>query len=185
MVILAVYVLGGDNRSIDTEEVAVKAHDLAPGMFSWQKYPEQINLELVRVTLSDAKKPKYGSLLQGSGREGWRLSSKGLNWASNQGRELLEAGLKWDRGDRKVGSAEITRKRREKTRLLSSRAWLDWSNGELPSVKDARDLFRIDEYSTKKMLEIKIVRLQSLFENDEKVHPFLQQMGDLVLETSE
>src|SRR5258708_38983805 len=52
------YLLGGASRSIDTEAVAVKRHELAGSLFSWQKYKEQINLELVRVSLSDAKKAK-------------------------------------------------------------------------------------------------------------------------------
>ena len=47
MVTLAVYRLGGAQRAVDTEDVAVEAHKLAPGRFSWRKYPDQINLELI------------------------------------------------------------------------------------------------------------------------------------------
>src|SRR5215472_10188888 len=81
VVTLAVYLLGGGQRAIDTEDVAVEAHRLAPGRFTWTKYPDQINLELVRVYLSDAKKPEKGAMLLGSGRTGWRLSQRGLKWA--------------------------------------------------------------------------------------------------------
>jgi hypothetical protein len=77
IVILAVHLLGGDQHAVDTEDVAIKAHELAPGRFSWRKYPEQINLELVRVYLSDAKKPEKGGLLLGSGRTGWSLTTHG------------------------------------------------------------------------------------------------------------
>src|SRR5689334_18326851 len=56
IVSLAVYRLGGAQRAVDTEDVAVEAHRIAPGRFSWKKYPDQINLELIRVFLSDAKK---------------------------------------------------------------------------------------------------------------------------------
>jgi len=77
---MAVYLLGGTTRAIDTEDIAKKCHELAPTLFSWQKHKDQINLELVRVSLSDAKKQKNGALLIGSGREGWRLSPKGLDW---------------------------------------------------------------------------------------------------------
>ncbi|MCI0590121.1 MAG: hypothetical protein L0Y67_00690 [Gammaproteobacteria bacterium] len=185
VVVLAVYVLGGDAKSIDTEEVAVKCHELAPGMFSWQKYPEQINLELVRVRLSEAKNPKCGALLTGSGRQGWRLSAKGLRWATSRGKELLREGLQWNTESQKAGSVDTVRKRREKTRLFASSAWKNWSDGQPLSVRDARDLFRIDEYSTGKMLEIKVVRLQSLFEDDEAMGRFLKEAGNLVLETGE
>ena len=69
IVTLAVYLLGGDQKVIDTEDVAVKAYQLAPGRFSWRKYPDQVNLELVRVYLSAGKKPSRGAWLEGSGRE--------------------------------------------------------------------------------------------------------------------
>ena len=36
LVTLAVYLLGGDQHAVDTEDVAIKAHELAPGRFSWQ-----------------------------------------------------------------------------------------------------------------------------------------------------
>src|ERR671916_3010903 len=82
VVVLAVYVLGGDQTPVDTEDAAMKANELAPGRFTWRKYPGQVSLEHVRVFLSDAKKPKYGSLLAGDGTKGWRLTPTGAAWAS-------------------------------------------------------------------------------------------------------
>src|SRR4051794_5780323 len=79
LVTLAVYRLGGAQRAVDTEDIAVEANKLAPGRFSWRKYPDQINLELIRVHLSDAK--KRNGMLIGAGRTGWRLTQEGLNWA--------------------------------------------------------------------------------------------------------
>jgi hypothetical protein len=67
IVTLAVYLLGGDSKRIDTEDVAVKANELAPGRFAWRKYPNQINIENVRTFLSDAKKPKNGAYTLSSG----------------------------------------------------------------------------------------------------------------------
>lgn len=182
VILLAVYKLGGDKKSIDTEDVAVLAQEIAPGMFSWQKYPDQINLELVRVTLSDAKKPKNDSLLTGSGREGWRLSSRGLQWFTSRGKSLLADNVVWIKHESKAGSVDIMRKRREMSRLLTSHAWYTWSDEEKLSVRDACDLFRIDEYTTGKMVEIKVVRLQSLFYEDVEISRLLKQAGDLVLE---
>ncbi len=69
--------------------------------------------------------------------------------------------------------------------MFASPAWKNWSDGQPISVSDARSLFRIDEYSTGKMLEIKVVRLQSLFEDDEAMSRFLFETGNLVLETGE
>src|SRR5512139_1564750 len=78
IVTLAVYLLGGDSEYADTEDIAVKVNDLARGRFTWRKYPDQINIENIRAFLSDAKKPKNGAYLLGSGKEGWLLTEKGL-----------------------------------------------------------------------------------------------------------
>lgn len=70
IVTLAVFLFGGDSRCIDTEDIAVKANEIAPGRFTWRKYRDQINIEQVRAFLSDAKKAKNGAYLSGSGIDG-------------------------------------------------------------------------------------------------------------------
>jgi len=42
--ILSVYLLGGESKYIDTEDIAIKADALAPGRFLWRKYKNQINM---------------------------------------------------------------------------------------------------------------------------------------------
>jgi len=182
VVMLAVYLLGGEKRSIDTEDVAIKSHELAPGMFSWQKYPDQINLEIVRVNLSNAKKPEYREMLSGSGREGWRLTSRGIDWIASDGQLLLEQdALSWDSKRTNAGSVDSVRKRREKKRILSSSAWASWNDGEPLNQQETQLIFRIDEYATEKMAEIKIVRMRSLFEEDEEIGAFLREAAKHVL----
>jgi hypothetical protein len=44
IVTTAVYLLGGDRQHVDTENVAVKANELAPGRFTWRKYRDQISI---------------------------------------------------------------------------------------------------------------------------------------------
>jgi hypothetical protein len=186
IVVLAVQLLGGDRKAVDTEDIAVKSHELAPGIFSWRKYPEQINLELVRVALSDAKKRSYGQLLSGSGREGWRLSPDGIDWIASTGNALVAEGpVQIDRDRLSAGSVDSVRKRREKMRILSSAAWKSWIEQKTISLSDARNLFRIDEYATSKMLDNKIVRLRSQFEDDELIGPFIRRAVELILDTKE
>jgi hypothetical protein len=53
IVTLAVYLLGGDSKRIDTEDVAVKSNELAPGRFTWRKYADhfaQVFRRVVGVT---------------------------------------------------------------------------------------------------------------------------------------
>jgi hypothetical protein len=182
VVALAVYLLDGGRRSVDTEDIAVKCHELAPALFSWQKHKDQINLELVRVSLSDAKKLKNGGLLTGSGREGWRLSSKGLDWlATKTSAQIRNFRNEIRRGGSKAGSIDAVRRQRERDRLVLSEAWRDWSEQGSLALRHARQVFRIDEYTTEKMLEIKISRLRAMFENDAEVTKFLEAAGIVLI----
>lgn len=181
--VLAVYMLGGASRSIDTEDVAIKCHELAPTLFSWQKHKDQINLELVRVNLSNAKKTQNGSLLSGSGREGWRLNSRGVDWITGTGQALIRnIKGKSIQTESKAGSIDAVRKQRERARLIATDAWHTWSSGGPLTIIQARQLFRIDEYATSKMLEIKIARLRAMFEGDSEMSKFLEMAGRLVME---
>jgi hypothetical protein len=69
IVTLAVYLLGGEAHKVDTEDIAKKSNELAPGRFTWRKYSDQINIEHIRAFLSDAKKPKNGAYLTGVGNQ--------------------------------------------------------------------------------------------------------------------
>lgn len=179
---IAVYLLGGATRAIDTEDAAIKCHELAPNLFSWQKHKGQINLELVRVSLSDAKKQKYAGLLSGSGREGWRLTSRGVDWMARIGQALLATQLKDPKyGHSKAGSIDAVRREREKNRLLASAGWQEWRASRLVDQRTAREVFRVDEYTTEKMLAIKVARLRAMFEGDEQLDPFLVAAGRAVL----
>lgn len=182
VVTVAIYILGGATRSIDTEDAAVKCFELAPPLFSWQKYKDQINLELVRVCLSNAKKEKNGALLSGSGREGWRLSSKGLDWVHAGGRAVVLAVKGGHKARRsKAGSIDAVRRQRERDRLLSSEAWIEWSSSGVVPIRAARAIFRIDQYTSKKMLEIKVARLRAMFEDDDELSTFLIEAFKSVL----
>jgi len=184
IVTLAVFLLGGDQHAIDTEDVAVKAHDLAPGRFSWRKYPKQINLELVRVYLSDAKKSDKGAMLSGSGRTGWRLTQNGLLWAGESAKDLPIADLSRSRTQSRSGSVDEQRWRRERARILRTDAWQSWEEGRRQiSTRDACAVYRIDSYATGALRETKITRLRSLFSEDPEIAPFLDHLASLVSET--
>ena len=184
--VLSVYLLGGATRSIDTEDAAVKCHQLAARLFSWQKHKEQINLELVRVSLSDAKKAKNGGLLSGSGREGWRLSSRGLDWI----RAREDAGGQFaarerQQGSSKAGSIDSVRRERERQRVLASEAWQGWKESGAVSTRAAQQIFRIDEYTTERMVAIKVARLRAMFDAQDELSRFLSNVSQKVLKGGE
>ena len=181
LVTLAVYLLGGDQHPVDTEDIAVKVHELAPTRFSWRKYPEQINLELIRVYLSDGKKPDKGGFLDGSGKTGWSLTAKGVNWVKTSGLQLIGGSLDRPREETGGGSVDEQRWRRERQRVITTRAWSQWSSGVRDiSVRDAEEVFRIDSYAVGRMRTLKVTRLRKLFEQDKDISEFLHHMSGIV-----
>ena len=181
VVTLAVYLLGGDHDAIDTEDVAVKAHELAPSRFAWRKYPNQINLELVRVYLSDAKKLQKGKMLSGSGRTGWRLTQDGLKWAQQAAQQTDTADFSRSRSQSRSGSVDEQRWRRERSRIQGTDAWQLWETGEREiSTSDARIVFRIDSYAVGALRETKMTRMLSLFSEDPELAPFLTHIASIL-----
>jgi hypothetical protein len=178
LVTLAVFLLGGDRKPVDTEDVAVKCHELAPTRFSWRKYPQQINLELVRVYLSAAKNPSKGGFLDGSGKTGWTLTGKGLQWAKQAAERLGAQQLDRRREETGGGPRDEQRWRRERDRLLSTTAWRHWSTGthDVP-LREAKDVFRIDSYAVGRLRDLKVNRVLAMFADDAELMPFLEAMA--------
>jgi hypothetical protein len=176
----AVSLLGGGHRRVDTEDIAYKAFQLAPKRFSWRKYPQQINLELVRVYLSDAKKPEHGEMLTGSGRTGWSLTRKGLAWIASARSRLRELKSTEPRtGAFRAGSVDSSRYDRERKRILSLPAWARWSEGDKSIVlAEAREVFRLDSYATSSVREAKLTRLREMFGEDKELNSFLDHLSE-------
>jgi hypothetical protein len=163
-------------------------HELAPGRFSWRKYPEQINIELVRVYLSCAKDSQHGELLLGSGRTGWTLTKAGLEWAEEVGRRFVGRDLTRHREQLKSGSIDESRWHRERARIQSTAAWIHWcAQGQEPSRREAAEVFRIDSYaeSEERIKVMKINRLRSMFDEDQAIRPFLNHLVELLEQPEE
>jgi hypothetical protein len=178
IVILAVYLLGGDYKYVDTEDVAVKANEMANGRFAWKKYPDQINIELIRVNLSNAKKPSNGSYLHGSGNEGWQLSKSGLKFAKDRIRHLKNADLSRKPVDKK----EIAWRRQEKSRMIGTTAFkkVSLNNEDTVTAQEAEAFFRIDDYVTGKAREIKLTRIVNAFGDDSDLGKAIKTLAEKV-----
>jgi len=164
IVVIAVFLLGGRTHAIDTEDVAVKANELAPGRFIWKKYPDQINLEIIRVYLSDAKKKAKGSYLSGSGTDGWLLTESGLRFARKHIKALSSNSLARESIDLK----EKRWRRGERARLLGSDAYQKFMAGGIESVlpAEAAAFFRVDDYVAPEMRRRRITRIINAFGED-------------------
>jgi hypothetical protein len=177
MVTLAVYQLGGDLHAIDTEDIAVKANELAPGRFTWRKYQEQINIETVRKRLWDATRPDKGAYLRGTERQGWRLTEAGLDFARRFTADIPPA-----RGGRRLSRQEQHWLATERGRLLTSPALAAFQRAgpEAVSRQDAEAFFRVDDYVTGAAREAKIDRLLNAFVDDADLGPAIRQLAAVV-----
>jgi hypothetical protein len=164
IVTLAVYLVGGDTQRVDTEDIAIKANELAPGRFTWRKYPNQINIDTVRKRLWDAATPAKGQYLTGSEKEGWMLTSAGLTFATSNIASAESADLSKER----LGLRQKQWLRNERARMLSTEAFAKIQNGATDAVttREAEEFFRIDAYVSSNSREQKITRALSAFGND-------------------
>jgi hypothetical protein len=171
IVTLAVLLAGGDSAPVDTEDVAIKASGMAPGRFTWRKYKDQINIDIVRKRLWDARRPDKNGWLMGSEREGWTLTQKGLDFARGAAARL---------GNVVVASERMTLKERqwlnsERRRLIGSEASEVYRKEGPEGItrRQAEAFFRLDDYVLGSLRERKIVRLLKAFPDD-------PELGDVV-----
>jgi hypothetical protein len=178
IVTLAVYLLGGDTQRVDTEDIAIKANELAPGRFTWRKYPNQINIDTVRKRLWDAATPAKGEYLAGSEREGWMLTCAGLRFATSNIASAESADLSKER----LGLKQKQWLRNERVRMLSSDAFAKIQNGAAHTVtsREAEEFFRIDAYVANNSREQKITRALSAFGNDEELGSAVKLLAEKV-----
>jgi hypothetical protein len=183
VVTIAVYLLGGNQEPVDTEDVAKKANEIAPGRFTWRKYKDQINLEVVRVYLSDAKKKTKGEYLIGSGNVGWSLSPAGLAFARNHSGAVEELEAATPR--RKVGQDRL-RHQRERARLMATEAFVKIATGRTDDVtrRDAESFFRIDSYVQGDARRRRVATIANAHGDDPELGPVIGQLAEMIEENS-
>jgi len=178
LVVIAAYLAGGKATYTDTEDIAVKANEIAPGRFAWRKYKGQINIETVRKRLWDATKPEKGGYLIGTERGGWLLTQAGL--------KLCKKYLHVVKGN-KVGSTRRSQREQtwihlERVRMLAEPAYQKVSSGRLTSVSpvEAERFFRVDDYVVGAARKSKIERSIAIFNSDPLLGDATKRLAELV-----
>jgi hypothetical protein len=171
LVTLALFLLRGDSKAVDLEEIAMKVNSIAPGRFTWRKYPKQINIKNVDAFLWDAKKPKNGSFVLNVRKDEWVLTEKGLSFARQKVTELRAT----DVARKPMSSKEQKWIRRERERMLCSDAFQKFAAGNFEKIsrQEAEAFFRVDAYVTGKTREEKIIRTKNVFGDDPNIGPLI------------
>ncbi len=168
----ALLVSGGAAQAVHTEDVALAAAKLVPGMFAWEHHPERIDKELVRVALSDARLKKGWVI--GSHQDGWMLTPEGLAFAERAARVGEDGGLTPRRS--KDGRASS----RERARLKATEAYEVAVSSGLGTITDdqADAFFRLNVYVRGHARERKIAQIQNEFGDDPELGELVAALAD-------
>jgi hypothetical protein len=180
IVVLAAFHAGAQSASADTEDIAVKASELAPGRFSWRKYKDQINIDTVRKRLWDATKPEKGGYLIGSEKSGWRLTKAGFDFA----RRYIGSGPLKQPEKARASQAERVAQTRELRRMTTEDAYQKLRNDSATTVtkSDAERFFRIDDYVTGKARAAKIERFRIMASGNKELLAAIDVLAAMVRE---
>ena len=98
IIVYVIFHLGGNEKKIHTEDIAMECFKVAKERFSWRlpKYKDYPDKEKVRVALKNAVTSKRIHLVTGrSGVEsadkeidGWMLTPEGVRWAIENGQQM-------------------------------------------------------------------------------------------------
>ncbi len=176
LVTLALYALNGVKESVDTENIAMKVAEIAPGIFSWRKFKQNIDLESVRKAIAAAG--NIDNYVVGSHKNGWMLSPIGLKFSKNN---LPE---KWSGYIKKRPDKEQAQIQREKDRLMNTDAYhyyLSHNEHDLSIISKtmADDFFRLNNYIDGQTRINKITKIQNLFSNDPELGPLIKILAPI------
>jgi len=97
LAVYALYLLNGASERQHTENIALKCFEIDASSFSWTKYPDYPDKDIVRVALTDAAKEQYGSYVEGRTGQGKGLSAKTKKTRKLDGWRLTAEGIEWVR----------------------------------------------------------------------------------------
>jgi len=178
IVAIAAYMAGAAKKRVDMEDIAVKANEIAPGRFSWRKYKEQIDLELIYKHLWDLTKPDHGSYVTGTKNEGWMLTLAGTTFAET----AVETVEGMNLGKVRLTKADEQRMKRDRVRMLSEPAYKKIAEGRAGEVTvvEAERFFRLDDYVVGQARERKLAQAENAFHDDPKLGPAIANAAKLV-----
>ncbi len=183
VVTIAIYYIGGVLEPVHSEDIAVKAFDLAPDRFRWQldKYKENINLAYVYNSLTDARKAQNGALITGSISKGWLLTAEGVKLCKKFTSENNEIGIKKRRHNDPEKQAKEAWKFRQTSRILNNDVFLKILSNEKKDISKSNvmSFFQIDDYLQNDSKNKRVQQYRAIFFDDPKLAELVNKMASL------
>jgi hypothetical protein len=178
IVTLATYFAGGDRKHVDTEDVAIKAEEIAPGRFSWRKYKNRIDLELIYKHLWDLTKPDKGGYVTGSKNDGWLMTLAGAAFAEQAVGRLKNL----QPAREKRPKREENWMKRERARMQGEAAYAKIREGRESELTraEAEKFLRLDDYVLGAARARKIQQAEIDFRDDPELGPIVRKVAAVI-----
>lgn len=170
LVVVAVAELGGANRFVHPEDVALRADKLAPGKFRWKKFRDYIDVNIVKKALRDTKR-KHGHtspLLVGDNTKGWMLTPAGQEWYGQTGAALLSNAQQTEVNRKSSVEAEQEAERIRMRKTVAFKLYKSGKQDEI-SLTDFRRFARINEYFLSKARTRRFALVDNVVSSDREL----------------
>ena len=171
---------GGETGFVSTEDVAMTAFQLYPERFSLVRYPEHPDVDVVRVTLVDLRKEKYGAFVEGNKKAGWKLTDAGLAWLRQNASAIERAIKNKHPKECRIESGKLLTKKKIMAqylkRIYESSAYRKWRLSEKVTLYDFFDIMRVDQYTPEEVYRNHMGQLRDAVHNDPQAVRFLRQL---------
>jgi hypothetical protein len=183
IVMFALGKLGGSTQKVSTEHIAHESFKLSADRFAWvlPEYRHIPDKYVVKTTLEDAAKQKYGGLVDGQyardqSRDGWMLTPAGVRWLEVNGDKIAKRLGDLSPHRPKLPPLEV---KRFKSRMAKDRAFQTFkATGSMDGVSHymLADMLQASPDARRDVLRYKLNHLQSTAElsGDSDILAFLR-----------
>jgi len=164
IVVLSAFILDGARHFVHLEDIAIKAAELAPKRFSWEKYPNRINLETVRLALKHELSATNCRIIGGI-KDGFMLNPKGFEWCLNVKLNLPREGvIERVTGDIKAMKGSLTYRKilKESVRNIT--------------LNDVHSILKIDNYFNQRMIRERVMALHNAAVLDSQLKEMINKL---------
>ena len=172
LVTIALYELGGARKFIDTEDIAVQADHIDSERFKWRnkKYKEFIDKGLIIESLNAARVRKIGPFIKGNDKQGWILTTEGLNFCKLSKYKFNGKIIK----KKRLSKIEKKYLLREENRIVNTDAYRKFmDNNNNITENDIKILFKVNDYTSLKDLDKRIIDLLDNFKDQDKIYQLI------------
>lgn len=169
LVTIALYELGGARKFIDTEDIAVQADRIDNERFKWRnkKYKNFIDKGLIIESLNAARVRKIGSFIKGNDKQGWILTSIGLDFCKTSKHKFQGKVIR----KKRLSKVEKKYILREESRIVNTNAYKKFVDNDDKNIteSDIKSLFKINDYTSKIDLDKRIIELLDNFKDQNQI----------------